>query len=86
MKVLSYILFEDEEGNPCVGFNKHNSPGFIDDGYGWTDEEREDFYDRFVYALGLDEIGSFTFQFPGDEAELENKLIEMGLKSQEQGW
>jgi hypothetical protein len=85
IKGLSYIFFEDENGYDQVGFNRFNSPGYLDDGKGWTTEEHEEFQD-IVGDLELEEVGSFIYEYQGTQADLENKLTSLGMKSQNPAW
>ncbi len=86
---LSYILYEDEEGALCVGFRRFNDAGYIDDGRGWSELERDTF-SEFLYALMTDcldpcEINTFTYAVL-DEAALTQRMQDYGIPREEPGW
>lgn len=87
MKGLSYILFIDSQGSTCVGFNKYNKHGFIDDGHKWSGKDYEKFNDFFenidstVFPL---EIGAFTYEVK-DVVELQKCLKQLNIPQMKAG-
>lgn len=89
-KKLGFIIFDDLDMEcTCLGFNRFNSKGFIDDGHKWTDEDRDEFYENVILPLGdfidTGEMMSFTYQIL-DEDGLRVALDKMGLEEQEAAW
>ncbi len=91
MEKLSYILHEEEneKGLYLLGFNKFNTPGYIDDGSGWSDDDRDAFFDDVLEPLSdfihTFECMEFTFEVHNLNG-LEEKLAEMGISKQEPEW
>lgn len=87
-KELGYVLYSDNDYQ-YIGFNRFSKPGFIDDGFGWTDEDHEEFFDKVLSELHdyveMFEAGSFTYEVH-TLAGLEDKLKELGITKHEQGW
>lgn len=91
-KDVKYILYIDSNNDDeyQLGFNRYNKPGYIDDGSGWDENERdEEFFEKVLSKLHdyVDMSESYTFSYavhtlPG----LEEKLKELGITRQEQAW
>lgn len=84
IKELSFIVFEEEDGTPCVGFNRYAAEGYIDDGHKWSEADREAFAE-LIAPLDLEEVGTFTYQYFEDSESID-KLRAMGMKEQDPVW
>lgn len=89
LKTLSYILFEDHacnEGAWMLGFHRYNTPGYIDCGSGWDDDQREEFQDNVLDKLGkyIHTFESYEFTYEVKTVKgLEAKLKKMGIARME---
>lgn len=91
-KDVKYILYIDSNNDDeyQLGFNRYNEPGYIDDGAGWDENEREnEFFEKVLSKLHdyVDMGESYTFSYAVHTlAGLEDKLKELGIEKQEQAW
>jgi hypothetical protein len=90
-KTFNYIIYEDET-NPktyYMGLNRFNTPGYIDDGAGWSDEEMESLEEELLHKIDEFiepwETMSFTY-FVHKLDGLREALNKLGLTEQEQAW